>query len=104
MSSGHRHDHADGSGHDHRHGPGHSHAPTSFGRVFAISAILNIGLVLAQVVYGVIANSVALLADAGHNFGDVLGLLFASNPSNAVTTTNDRDRSIRHQTKPRSPE
>jgi cobalt-zinc-cadmium efflux system protein len=38
---------------------------------------LNIGLVIAQVIYGIIANSVALLADAGHNFGDVLGLLLA---------------------------
>lgn len=73
MSSSHDHDHA--AGHD--HGPGHVHAPASFGRAFAIAAILNIGLVIAQVIYGVLANSVALLADAGHNFGDVIGLLLA---------------------------
>ncbi len=74
MSSQHRHDHDCG---DPRHGPGHAPAPESFGRAFALSALLNIALVIAQVVYGVIANSVALLADAGHNFGDVLGLLLA---------------------------
>ena len=73
---GHDHDgHAHG-GHD--HGPGgHSHAPTDFGRAFAIAAVLNIALVVAQVFYGVLANSVALIADAGHNLGDVLGLLVA---------------------------
>lgn len=64
--------------HDHRHGGvGHGHAPTNFGRAFAIAAVLNIALVVAQVTYGLLANSVALLADAGHNFGDVLGLLLA---------------------------
>jgi cobalt-zinc-cadmium efflux system protein len=56
---------------------GHTHAPAHFGRAFAIAALLNIALVIAQVIYGVLANSVALLADAGHNFGDVLGLLLA---------------------------
>src|SRR6266576_6182602 len=67
------HSHA---GHSH---PGHSHvhAPANFGRVFAIAALLNISLVVIQVVYGVLAHSVALLADAGHNFGDVVGLLLA---------------------------
>ena len=79
MSSGHHHDHHNDqvAGHGHGHGPGHAHAPSSFGRAFAIAAILNIALVIAQIIYGVIANSVALLADAGHNFGDVLGLLLA---------------------------
>jgi cobalt-zinc-cadmium efflux system protein len=43
----------------------------------AIATALNIALVAGQVVYGFIANSLALLADAGHNFGDVLGLLLA---------------------------
>src|SRR5262249_1728610 len=78
MSADHRHDdqdnHPDG---DHRHGPGHAHPPANFGRAFAIAAVLNIALVVAQVIYGLMANSVALLADAGHNFGDVLGLLLA---------------------------
>src|SRR5262249_49412850 len=53
------------------------HGPVNFGRTFAIAAALNIALVIAQVIYGLLANSVALLADAGHNFGDVLGLLLA---------------------------
>jgi cobalt-zinc-cadmium efflux system protein len=75
MSSNHRHDHH--HDHDKVGGRRHSHAPTNFGSAFAISAVLNIGLVIAQVIYGVLANSVALLADAGHNFGDVLGLLLA---------------------------
>src|SRR5438105_15647296 len=67
------HDH----GHGHDHSPGHAHAPANFGRAFAIAVLLNGVLVVAQIVYGVLANSVALLADAGHNFGDVLGLLLA---------------------------
>jgi cobalt-zinc-cadmium efflux system protein len=79
----HSEDHAD---HDHAHhdhaggghaGHGHSHAPAGFGNAFAIAAVLNIALVAAQIVFGLLANSVALLADAGHNFGDVLGLLLA---------------------------
>jgi len=56
---------------------GHSHAPKNFGPIFAIATSLNAALVLAQVYYGIAANSVALLADAGHNFGDVLGLVMA---------------------------
>ncbi len=60
-------------GHDHTH----SHAPVNFGRTFAIATGLNIALVAAQVVYGLYANSLALLADAGHNFGDVMGLVIA---------------------------
>jgi cobalt-zinc-cadmium efflux system protein len=69
------HDHDD---HDEYHGHGgHDHVPADFGRAFAIAAALNIALVVAQVVFGVFANSVALIADAGHNLGDVLGLLVA---------------------------
>jgi cobalt-zinc-cadmium efflux system protein len=80
------HDHKNDQGHEHHHDDGHNHshggishvhAPTNFGRAFAIAAVLNIILVITQVIYGVAANSVALLADAGHNFGDVLGLLLA---------------------------
>jgi cobalt-zinc-cadmium efflux system protein len=53
------------------------HDVRDFGRAFAIATVLNLALVAAQVVYGILANSVALLADAGHNFGDALGLLLA---------------------------
>jgi cobalt-zinc-cadmium efflux system protein len=69
--------------HDHRHHDGHSHAhthahvPKDFGTMFAIATALNLGLVAIQVFYGVIAHSLALLADAGHNFGDALGLVIA---------------------------
>ena len=70
-----RHDHCDT--HDHEHGHGHSHAPKNFGRAFAIGIVLNISFVIAEVVYGLSAHSLALLADAGHNLSDVLGLALA---------------------------
>jgi cobalt-zinc-cadmium efflux system protein len=85
MSQNHDHDH-DHDGHDHSHdrgahahphGGGHVHAPAGFGKAFAIGIVLNGGFVAVEVVYGVLSNSVALLADAGHNLGDVLGLLVA---------------------------
>ncbi|MBV8592668.1 MAG: cation transporter, partial [Caulobacteraceae bacterium] len=73
MAGGHHHDHDD---HDHhRHGPGgHSHAPASFGGAFLVGIALNAGYVAAEAAYGLLANSLALLADAGHNLGDVLAL------------------------------
>lgn len=68
----HGHDHG---GHDHGHGPGHHHhAPADFGRAFAIGITLTLGYVAAEFIYGVFAHSLALLADAGHNLGDALGL------------------------------
>jgi cobalt-zinc-cadmium efflux system protein len=68
------HDH----GHDHDHGHhGHSHAPKDFDAAFAIGVLLNAGFVAAEVVYGLRIDSLALLADAGHNLSDVLGLLLA---------------------------
>lgn len=74
----HRGGHADHDHHDHGHGgPGHVHAPASFGKAFAIGISLNVGLVVAEAVYGYLGNSTALLADAGHNLGDVLGLVAA---------------------------
>ncbi|HLG49755.1 MAG TPA: cation diffusion facilitator family transporter [Reyranella sp.] len=81
MSDHHHHDHArHGAGHRHGHshgGHGHSHAPASFDRAFLIGITLNLGFVIAEAAYGFIANSLALLADAGHNLSDVLGLLLA---------------------------
>ncbi len=72
------HDHDHGHGHHHHHGPGgHSHAPKDFGRAFAIGATLNIGFVLAETIAGLMTHSLALLADAGHNLSDVLGLFMA---------------------------
>ena len=72
--------HADHAGHDHAsHGHGHSHAhvPSSFDRAFAIGVGLNVTFVIVEFVYGLRAHSLALTADAGHNLGDVLGLLLA---------------------------
>lgn len=64
--------------HDHAHGSGHVHAaPKNFGPAFAIGIALNLSFVLIEAIYGFLANSMALLADAGHNLGDVLGLLVA---------------------------
>lgn len=76
----HSHDHH-GHDHDHHHhGHGHSHAPADFDRAFAIGITLNTIIVIAQVVFGFLANSLALLADAAHNFSDVvaLGLAFGA--------------------------
>lgn len=68
------HDH----GHDHGHGgPGHSHAPARFGKAFAVGILLNTGFVVIEAGYGYASNSMALVADAGHNLSDVLGLLVA---------------------------
>jgi cobalt-zinc-cadmium efflux system protein len=60
--------------HDHHH---HDHAPQDFGRAFAIGTALNGGFVVIEVIAGVFAHSMALIADAGHNLGDVLGLVLA---------------------------
>jgi len=66
----------DRAGHAHA---GHSdaHAPKDFGRAFAIGVALNLGFVAVEAIFGILANSTALLADAGHNLGDVIGLLIA---------------------------
>jgi cobalt-zinc-cadmium efflux system protein len=64
-----------------RHEPGsghlHIHAPKSFGFAFALGAALNIGFVAVEAGFGILSNSTALLADAGHNLSDVIGLLVA---------------------------
>jgi len=55
----------------------HIHAPSAYDRAFAIGAALNVGFVLVELGFGLAAHSMALLADAAHNLGDVLGLLLA---------------------------
>lgn len=75
----HDHDH-DMHDHGHVHGHGHAHAhhlPQSFNFAFAISVLLNLTFTGFQVIYAFIANSMSLLADAAHNFGDVFGLVLA---------------------------
>src|SRR6516225_4628104 len=66
-------EHAD---HD-QHGRAHVHARASFGMAFAVGIGLNLTFVAVGFTYGVLANSVALMADAGHNLSDVLGLAIA---------------------------
>lgn len=70
MGAGHSH-------HDHDHGHGHSHAPTDFGRAFAIGIALNTAYIVVEAGYGFAIGSMSLLADAGHNLSDVLGLIIA---------------------------
>lgn len=72
----HAHDHNDHAGH--AHGPGgHVHAPASFGKAFAIGIALNTVFVVVEAIYGYASGSMALVADAGHNLSDVLGLIAA---------------------------
>ena len=73
MGAHHDHHH----GHGHGHGHGHAHAPADFGRAFAIGTMLNLAFVGVEAAAGFWTDSVALLADAGHNLSDVLGLLIA---------------------------
>jgi cobalt-zinc-cadmium efflux system protein len=55
----------------------HDHAPADFGRAFAIGITLNLVFVLIEAGYGFLANSLALVADAGHNLSDVMTLVVA---------------------------
>lgn len=82
----HSHDHSHNQGRQHHddRGHGHSHAghhhhiePGNFGRAFLIAVVLNSLFVVIEFAYGFVANSTALMADAGHNLSDVLGLLMA---------------------------
>ena len=80
--------HDEHAGHDHvaatsrsgghaGHGHAHAHVPVNFTRAFAVGVALNVSFVVAEVVYGLSAHSLALISDAGHNLSDVLGLLLA---------------------------
>ena len=82
------HDHVHGHDHpDHRAGAGHAHAgggqhhhhgvPDAQASAFRIAIVLNAVFVAAQFGFGFAANSTALMADAGHNLSDVLGLVLA---------------------------
>jgi cobalt-zinc-cadmium efflux system protein len=71
VSAGHDHSHS----HSHSHGVGH--APASFDRAFGIGIALNIAFVAIEAFYGLKIGSLALLADAGHNLSDVIGLVLA---------------------------
>jgi cobalt-zinc-cadmium efflux system protein len=84
----HGHDHDDGQAHDpaaggHAHGHGghdhggHQHGPVRHDRAFAVGIGINVVFVAIEAIAGLRVDSLALLADAGHNLGDVLGLVLA---------------------------
>lgn len=74
MGLGHHHGHDHGTAHGHGHGA-HGHASAT--RVFAIATLVNLAYSALEAAYGFLTNSLALLSDALHNFGDVLGLALA---------------------------
>ena len=77
LSAHHDHSgHPHGHGHDHHHGDHHA-PPSAFGPAFALAIALNSLFVAIEFGYGLAANSTALIADAGHNLSDVLGLALA---------------------------
>jgi len=63
--------------HNHTHDHGHRHGPADYNRAFAIGVALNVVYIVVEATFGFLAGSLALLADAGHNLSDVLGLLLA---------------------------
>jgi cobalt-zinc-cadmium efflux system protein len=64
--------------HTQHHSHSHGHSPTpNYGRAFAVGILLNSIFIGIEVVYGFLSHSLALIADAGHNLGDVLGLFLA---------------------------
>lgn len=71
---GHHHHHGHHHGHNHGH---HHHAPANYGFAFGFGITLNIVFIIIEVIYGLLGDSLALLADAGHNLSDVLGLVIA---------------------------
>ncbi len=86
-----KHDHAkDDHGHDHGHGHHHHYDPNGNGRAFALAIGLNTLFVAIEFGYGFIANSTALMADAGHNLSDVLGLILAWGAALLAKTATNR--------------
>lgn len=71
MSHSHSHNHT------HNHDHSHSFDPSNVNKAFLYGIILNVVYIVVEVSYGLAINSMALLADAGHNLSDVLGLILA---------------------------
>ncbi|HEY5777059.1 MAG TPA: cation diffusion facilitator family transporter, partial [Xanthomonadales bacterium] len=61
----------------HHHHHHHHHAAPDYNRAFAVGVALNVIFVVIEVFFGVLADSLALITDAGHNLSDVMGLLLA---------------------------
>ena len=72
MSHSHDHDHSHAHNHD-----GHDHTSDNFGFAFTVGIALNTAFVVAELVFGYAANSLALISDAVHNFSDVIALMLA---------------------------
>jgi len=70
-------DHHHHDDHDHHHGHHHHVSPDAMGRSFAIGVGINLAYMIVEIVAGLLAHSLALLADAAHNASDVAGLLAA---------------------------
>lgn len=71
------HGHSHGHSHGHGHAHDHAHGPADYNRAFAIGIALNLAFVAIEGFYGWRIDSLALLADAGHNLSDVAGLVLA---------------------------
>ena len=78
----------------------HAHVTTDTNKAFLLSAALNTVFVIVEVIFGFLAKSLALLADAGHNFVDVLTLLLAwgANTLANIKPTNRRTYGYRRAT------
>ena len=63
--------------HNHNHHHHHHEPPANYNRAFVIGTVLNIAFVGVEALFGILTQSLALLADAGHNLSDVFGLLLA---------------------------
>jgi len=51
--------------------------PADYHHAFKIGMVLNVGFIIIEVIFSFTSESLALLADAGHNLSDVLGLILA---------------------------
>jgi cobalt-zinc-cadmium efflux system protein len=70
----------------------HSHEIKNYNKAFGIGIALNLVYIIVEVVYGMLVNSMALIADAGHNFSDVLGLLLAWGGAHLAKTAVTKNR------------
>jgi len=72
----------------------HNHATAlqNINGAFTIGIVLNVIYIVVEVTYGLLINSMALLADAGHNFSDVLGLSLAWGASYLAKTASTEKR------------
>ncbi|MFA6980508.1 MAG: cation diffusion facilitator family transporter [Ignavibacteriaceae bacterium] len=82
------------------HNHNHSHVKFDYNKAFAFGIILNTIYIIVEFVFGLRINSMALIADAGHNLSDVLGLLLAWGASYLArtSTTNRRTYGLRKST------